>query len=132
MTLQDGRLILPWPGRVLRSEDDRLRLTRFFPHRGWRRHSHFSVCDLPKGRSLLAQRCGEYTPLRHALYNHGCARWTHEKSLREIADFKEPKSAPAGANYDEILMRTADRHGARAQVRDQINAILRAWGLAGE
>jgi hypothetical protein len=31
-------------------------------------------------------------------------------------------------NYDEILMRTADRPGARAQVRDQIDAILRAWG----
>jgi hypothetical protein len=30
-------------------------------------------------------------------------------------------------NYDEILMRTADRPAARAQVRDQINAILRAW-----
>jgi hypothetical protein len=28
--------------------------------------------------------------------------------------------------YDEILMRTADRPGARAQVRDQINQILRA------
>jgi hypothetical protein len=29
--------------------------------------------------------------------------------------------------YDEILMRSADRPGARAQVRDEINEILRAW-----
>jgi hypothetical protein len=33
-------------------------------------------------------------------------------------------------NYDEILMETADRPGARAQVRDQIHEILRAWGPA--
>jgi hypothetical protein len=31
-------------------------------------------------------------------------------------------------NYDEILMESADRPGARAQVRDEINEILRAWG----
>ncbi len=31
-------------------------------------------------------------------------------------------------NYDEILMRTADRSGARARVRDEINEFLRAWG----
>lgn len=35
-------------------------------------------------------------------------------------------------NYDEILMRTADRPAARAQVRDLINAILRAWGPGEE
>ena len=35
-------------------------------------------------------------------------------------------------NYDEILMRTADRPAARAQVRDKINAILRAWERPGE
>jgi hypothetical protein len=29
--------------------------------------------------------------------------------------------------YDEILMATADRAEARAQVRDEINEILRAW-----
>ncbi len=29
--------------------------------------------------------------------------------------------------YDEILMKTADRQGARAQVRDQIDEVLRAW-----
>jgi len=31
-------------------------------------------------------------------------------------------------HYDEILMESADRAGARAQVRDEINGILRAWG----
>src|SRR5208283_6180 len=30
--------------------------------------------------------------------------------------------------YDEILMESADRAWARAQVRDEINEILRAWG----
>jgi hypothetical protein len=30
-------------------------------------------------------------------------------------------------NYDEILMESADRAGSRAQVRDEINEILRAW-----
>jgi hypothetical protein len=30
--------------------------------------------------------------------------------------------------YDEILMKSADRAGARARVRDEINEILRAWG----
>jgi len=30
--------------------------------------------------------------------------------------------------YDEILMESADRPWARAQVRDEINEILRAWG----
>ena len=144
--------------------------------RGWRRHSHFSVCDLPKGRFPPAPRCEEYTLLRHALppprlaprstpIRHrqhlsphatvpfglvsaplcpetgrgaagnglhaqqpgdarsgefpgrlavvklevlllgGCVysphgpdglSSTYKKSLREIADFKEPKSAPAG------------------------------------
>jgi hypothetical protein len=33
-------------------------------------------------------------------------------------------------NYDEILMETADRPGARAQVRDKINQVLNAWGPA--
>ena len=32
--------------------------------------------------------------------------------------------------YDEILMATADRQGARAQVRDKIDEVLRAWGSA--
>jgi hypothetical protein len=31
-------------------------------------------------------------------------------------------------HYDEILMKSADRPGARAQVRNEINEILRAWG----
>jgi hypothetical protein len=31
-------------------------------------------------------------------------------------------------NYDEILMKSADRPGARAQVRGEIEEILRAWG----
>ena len=31
-------------------------------------------------------------------------------------------------HYDEILMKSYDRPGARAQVRDEINEILRAWG----
>jgi hypothetical protein len=30
--------------------------------------------------------------------------------------------------YDEILMESANRAWARAQVRDQIEEILRAWG----
>ncbi len=32
-------------------------------------------------------------------------------------------------NYDEILMESADRAWARAQVRNEIDAILRAWSL---
>jgi hypothetical protein len=31
-------------------------------------------------------------------------------------------------HYDEILMESADRAWARAQVREEIDEILRAWG----
>jgi len=34
-------------------------------------------------------------------------------------------------NYDELLMDSADRTWARAQVRDAIDEFLRAWGPAG-
>ena len=106
MTLQDGRLILPWPGRVLRSKEVRLRLTPFSPSLATRVYLDIRTVETARQQELKTEEAERKRFLRRKRFPYLGAAGKFVVSIEERSfALHSPMAVGGGLLYPNVPAR---------------------------